>query len=440
MLRNWCMALPLSLWSSTALAQDFFEMMEGEPERPAESAGQAINFSGAFTHRFHYALSDPADPFPFRRESTGPASVRYDLWLEARYRTNNNLTFQLGGLASYDAQLQDTSYVEMAQSYIEWGATPSLNIKAGRQLVSLGESNYFQIADRINPVDERAFGLAELREMLLPVAASRLSYYQSRWGIDFIALHEFRPNLYDEPHGDFDPYIEFRDMFPAIDEARPEVSFANPDIAVRMFWSQPWGDVAAFASHLHSRQARPVGLGSDALTLGYPEITLLGASANRVLGSWLLKSEYAYSDGELYYLRELNEAALQDGSLSAEGWAHQLMIGGRYSGVRNLTLDLELLGSRIGSPDGPLAEARTELQGVASIEYQMLNEDLVANLAYMRWAKNSASMVRVRLDYAFRDELVVFAGAVYYGANSDDAMLIPYRGNDRLFLGLTLSF
>lgn len=430
----------LSLWVGAASAEDFFQMTDSAPSRTQEDERRDVEFSGALTHRFHYALTDPPDQFPFRREGTGPASIRYDFLLEARYRPANDVTIQLSGLASYDAELEDPSYIEMDESYVEWGVTPSFNIKSGRQIISLGESNYFQIADRINPIDERAFGLAELRETLLPVAATRLSYYQSRWGVDLIALHEFRPNLYDEPFGDFDPYIELRSLPRSIREDRPDVSFSKPDLVSRIFWSRPKGDLALFASQLHSRHARPTVAGTDVLDLSYSEITLIGASANRVLGSWLLKSEYAFSDGGLY-LRDRNEALqMSNAGALVEGRAHQLMVGGRYSGARNLTLDFEILGSHIDSKNGPLGEERSELRAVASVEYEMLSDDLVANVIYMGWARARASMVRVRFDYVFRDEVVLFAGIADYRASSEDAMLAPYQNNDRIFVGVSHRF
>ncbi|WP_147273046.1 DUF1302 domain-containing protein [Billgrantia montanilacus] len=440
-LRNWSAAMLLFFWGYAAAAEDFFQITEDKPSRAVEDTGGGVEFSGSLTHRFHYALTNQRDQFAFRREGTGAVSNRYDLLLEARYRSENNVNMQLAGLASYDAELEDASYMEVDQSYIEWGPTPSLNIKSGRQIISLGESNYFQLADRINPVDERAFGLSELSETLLPVAASRLSYYQSRWGVDLIALHEFRPNHYDEPYGDFDPYIEFRDMPLEIQENRPDVSLTSPDVAGRFFLSRPWGDIALFASRLHGREARPTAVSENTLHFDYSELTLMGASANRVLGSWLLKSEYAYSDGDLYLRDYSGERAMQDSNaLSVTGSTHRWMVGGRYTGARNLTLDLEILSSHIVSVDGPLGEDRTQLKGVASIERQMLNEKLVANLTYMGWEDNLASMVRVRLDYALQDDVVVFAGAVNYSASAEDQMLAPYRNNDRMFVGFTLSF
>lgn len=180
---------------------------------------------------------------------------------------------------------------------------------------------------------------------------------------------------------------------------------------------------------------------ADSVTMAYPEITLVGASANRVLGNWLLKGEYAHSDGDLH-LREHGGAMKTPDSdgVSEEGRSHQLMLGGRYSGVRNLMLDLELLSSRIGSIDGASGEERTQVKGVASIEYEMLNDDLVVNLTYMGWANEPASMLRFRLDYAFRDEIILFVGAINFSASTEKAMLAPYQNNDRVFSGFTLSF
>lgn len=440
-LYKWTAALMLWTWGYTAAAEDFFTMTDAAPSRVGQKAERDWELSGALTHRFHYALTDQQDPLPFRREAAGPASIRYDLLLEARYRIGTDVTLRLAGLGSYDAQLDDSSYVEMDQSYIEWGVTPSFNIKVGRQLVSLGESNYFQIADRINPVDERAFGLAELRETLLPVASTRLSYYQSRWGVDLLALHEFRSNQYDEPYGDFDPYIQFRALPLARQERRPDVSFTAPDLAARVFWSRPWGDLAVFASQIHNREARALQASSNVLTLAYPKISLLGASANRVHGSWLLKSEYAYSEGDLYLTDHHHTMDIYESrALSVEGRAHQLMVGGRYAGASNLTFDLELLGARISSTEEPLGEQNTALKGAAGLECQMLNDNLVVNLTYMGWARNPASMVRLRLDYVFRDEIVLFLGAIHYRVSSERAMLAPYQNNDRLFAGFTLSF
>ncbi|QOC24051.1 hypothetical protein IC757_08100 [Wenzhouxiangella sp. AB-CW3] len=443
-MRRYRLGLPVLLlfWAGTVSAQDFFEKIEAEPARSDSESSRIWGFSGRLTQRFHYALADPPDAFPFRRDGAGMASRRHDLQLEARYRPSSDVSVQLAARASHDAELQDTTRLEVDQSYVEWGITPSLNIKTGRQRVSLGESSFFQLADRINPVDERVFGLAELRETLVPVAATRLSHYQARSGLDVVVLHEFRSNRYDEPHGDFDPYIGQRGLpdplhpgqfHPSqfhpdqIDKERPDISLSNPDLAARLFWSRPWGDIGLFASRLHSRLAVPAHQPEGRLVLDYSRATILGASVNRVFGDWLLKSEYAFSDDASHH-------AVRDGQ------AHELMVGGRYTGISNLTLDIELLGSRISPSGASGSEGASNIRAAASIEYEMLNDDLVASLAYQYWTSGSGSMIRMRLDYAVRDELGVFAGFIRYGAGSEEAMLWPYRDNDRVFAGLSLSF
>jgi len=424
---------------------DFFKEIDAVPS-PSDGVQEnnKWSLSGEVDYRLHYATDDQGAEFAFRRNDAGFTSSRVDAYLQITYSPNDELSLRLSGLASYDHEAYSSrNEIVLDETYIDWGKPQGWRIKFGRQLLVWGESAYFRVLDVINPLDEREFGLAELDEARLPVFGTRVSYSYKRWGVDLMLIQEYRKTYRDSAQGDFDPFMRLggRANVDFID--KPDVRFSNPDWGLRVFFSRPWGDVSALIAKTHQYDAVFSAYQDGQFIAEYPKVETAGLAANYIEGSWLLKGEYGYQRGGFFLRDDIDEQLLEDiaiPNVSLEKSLHQWMLGGRYAGINNMTLDFEMLIRHIDEYQTELSDERTESSAVLNIGYEMMNDRLLLNVLWMSWWQQKSNVVRLRMDYEWFDELLIYGGYIDYQSSQSDGRLYPFQDNDRLFMGMSYSF
>jgi len=422
--------------------KDFFAEIEVYEDQSTIEKYSPFLITGELDYRAHYAAIKQSDKYNFRRSDKGLVSSRLDLYLQAYLTLLENVDAGISGVITYDAKADEQkNNNQLHEAYLEWRPSLDWNIKVGRQMLVFGESNFFQILDVINPLDERVLGLAELDEIRLPVSGSRFSYFSSRWGIDLLLMQEFRPNRRDDALGDFDPFIRIGGSNNVTFESKPDVSTLKPDWALRLISSRPWGDLTAVFSKTHAHAPAIYDVQGMSFRAFYPENTVAGLSGNYIFGNWLIKSEIGYRTGNRFMRSDTEALLVNEGKYGLEKKSTiELMIGGRYAGVNNLAVDLEMFTKTIDDYEDVLEEDKTNVSTVLNIDYEMLNDSLVANFFWMHITGNGGELVRFRVDYTLLDELVVYAGFISYQATNVESGLEPYKENDRFFSGLTFSF
>jgi hypothetical protein len=104
------------------------------------------------------------------RTGTGHDKVsvlKPQVFLETEYRFNTDHKFRASGLAFYDAaydildrpkndpqRLDDEAKdIELRDFYLDSGINDTLSVRAGRQIIAWGDSNWARITDVVNPRD-----------------------------------------------------------------------------------------------------------------------------------------------------------------------------------------------------------------------------------------------------------------------------------------------
>ena len=116
------------------------------------------------------------------------------------------------------------------------------------------------------------------------------------------------------------------------------------------------------------------------------------------------------------------------------------MLGFEYSGLDDFTISLEGDLEKIEAYDDNLGSR--EISGSASlhISYTALNDTFAANFFLFHLTDDNGNVYRINLDYDLIDALNASGGWVVYDASETDAMIYPFRKNDRLFAALKYSF
>lgn len=415
------------------------------------------SLSGFVRQQIIYAVDDQDQTLPFSRKEAGVAQFRTTLNLSLQGQAFGSGNYRISGNGFYDAfyhlhakddvtaeEYRDQAdEAELRDAYVNVEPAPNVWLKFGRQIIAWGESDFTQIVDLVNPRDERDFGLVDLEDARLPVWATRLSFVGKRWGTDFVLAHEFRPNRLGARSSDFDPFIGLRNSIDIRDGDEPDLGFARPDLLWRGFASFPWGDLGLIYGKVHDHNPvfRQVAAGSSAVERTYPQIEAIGLTANFVAGSWLLKTDLAHKDGTRFARKDwgtqLSGASAQ---LYIEKPFDQLMLGFEYSGIDDVQLSMEWVGSRILDYEEVLLEdrSRSMLTGRFNIDLWHATGSFEAVLA--RWVRPQSDSLRLAFTYRFNDAVTASIGGIAYRAEDGDALLYPYRRNDRLFMNARYSF
>lgn len=332
-------------------------------------------------------------------------------------------------------------------------------LRIGHQLFAWGESESLSITDVLAPTDQREFGQAELQDIReqipailysVPVELAELSGKLSTV-LSYRAGH----NRFADRGEPFYPYVNLPDAL-AIEEFEPSNQW---EYALRYEQQLRGADIRFVAAEVNDNDFSLDLLAPDeatptaSLALTQARVKMLGASANKVYGSWLLKSELGAFWGQ----------SLQYGAQSLDTDQLRGMLGLNYSGIEDWRFGYELSAIDIrharlstdtevstSSEIGTSSEIETGYQApgqMLHISYSSLNQRLNQNLWLIKLQQDQGEIIRWALDYDYSDNLTLSLSYVGFSADSDHvdtrgttALLSPYRNNDTVNLATKYSF
>ena len=191
--------------------------------------------------------------------------------------------------------------------------------------------------------------------------------------------------------------------------------------------------------------------GQLTVTPKYKRIRTLGLTGSLVSGSWVLKTELAKKYDVAFNRKDIGEqlanispGLYNEDTKAIKTWSeknqYQTMLGIEYSGISDLTITFEGIVSRIESYEDNLASNETSGLTYMSFNYSALNDTFNAKFIAMHLTDNNGDVYRANLDYDLIDALTGSLGVIYYEADEDEALLYPYRRNDKYFCSIKYSF
>ncbi len=341
----------------------------------------------------------------------------------------HDFAYSLRGERRYSERLLDTyqNDFEVGELWLRGTLGKSLDLKLGRQVVVWGQSDYLRVNDTINPVDLREPGLGEIETLRLPLGMARADYYHGPWQFSALWIPEQRSNLAPPCNSDFSQQggVEagacnpLAEQFPADGFDQAEWGFS----ALGRF--SGW-DLSLYRARLNHDTPY---LDDD--TLRYARVNQWGAALNVAQGSWLWKGEVSYLDG-LEYAAAGNRNRVD------------LLLGGEYRGVRDVTLTLEAVRRDIGDFIPQLETAPDSLldphwSAVLVYQHNFRNDTLQFKgvLARSGARLTAGGYSRVSLQYDINDDWTLSGGGIWY---RNSGPLSQWGENDRLFMELRQDF
>ncbi|MDY6823066.1 MAG: hypothetical protein SWH68_04595, partial [Thermodesulfobacteriota bacterium] len=266
-----------------------------------------------------------------------------------------------------------------------------------------------------------------------------------------LAIHEVRFNKMPVVGNDFYPLDE-----PQPDEVVPDPSLENTEFAIAIKGIFHGWDASLYGAYFFNDDSYYDPLGyeytlvdviplpgggvqpiyeQDFVALRrHARLSMVGGAANVTSGSWLFKTELAYTDGYKYTNTEDEKAQWK--------W----LVGLEYLGLKNTTVSLDLLQtwlddfepSMMNLPDFAV---ETQFETALRISRTFLHERLeLVFFGLLRGGEGEdGAFERLSATYDFTDRFTAGIGALFY-QDGDSITYDNIHDNNRVYLDLTYSF
>lgn len=313
--------------------------------------------------------------------------------------------------------------INLNELNIELEISPNLDFKTGRQIVVWGKSDSIRITDILNPLDNRAPGLVDIKNLRLGRTMSKLDYYVDNLNLSIIALHENRFTENPKSGSDFKSTLDLM-------ENKPKNSLENMGVALSLKAMFEGYDVDLYFADTYIDKAYL----KNGILQYDNKSKMYGAAYNKVVDSFLLKAEAAHFDNIKY-----------NGTTDVKTRT-DVLLGLEYNGITDGSISYEVALRKIHDYESVIyaqnaSKSEEEYQQVVRFSQSYLNQtlDLSAVVSMMGAQAQDGGSARVSLDYALDDQTSISGGVIDY-IGGDNLTINAYKDNDRIFAKVSYLF
>jgi len=458
--------LLLTALTSLLQADDFFGEVDTQSDtqsdtqtsqtQPAQTRWQ---LGGYVQQAIAYGIHSPEAPVA--REQADFTQFKTTLSLNGQWQANDQLTLQLAGelnqdwlgaledQLSYDLSDADRAAREWQFAWHDSFAEANLGsvwLRLGYQTVALGESEMAAIIDVLSPRNNQRPGQANLDDSRLPVPTAKLDLPLGNSQISALATYQAGVDLSAAAGAEFDPYLSLRSMGSAIEQDEPD---SNWELAILVSTNIAGSDLTLLVADVNSNQAHLAAAtlatvnGEPVLENNQPVIAtittaqdryqVIGLSANKALGRWLLRSELAYKHQQVTQPSAEN---LFSPWPEQNHW--QAMLGFEVNAFSGFTLSAEANSDRARSADS------SDLSLGSRLAWTGLNDRLTAQILVATLPDDTLQLehglMHSSINWRFTDGWhTELTSTVYFASNADQA-LYPFKDNDSVALQVRGAF
>ncbi len=425
------LSLAVLLLGSSLAADDVDAFMEGFDEAPValktpkeeknkSFSLQKYGIEGELKQELAYSYQNdkPHDKFSSLRTSLF-LEYNQDLWESFKLKVNANSFYDFSYLAKgrekFTQEELDSleSEIELFDAYIQGTLFDNLDMKLGRQVVVWGKSDTIRVVDVLNPLDNRRPGMVDIEDLRLSMTMAKFDYYYENWSIAPIFILEQREDKLPPFGGDFNP-----SPVKVAGQKKPnEITYAL-NIS---------GEFSGFDLDFYFADVYPNFEFSPRNDVNIEnKITMYGAAATLVSGSWLIKTELAYNQ-DYQYVQFPNKKLDRFDAL----------VGLEYNGIADTTISLDVADKYFVKDYGL---KQHNYQGALRVTSDFMHETLHANYLISAFGDrfDAGGYQRAWIEYDVTDSIKTTVGVVdYLGGN---LFFDAIEDNDMLFGDFSYSF
>lgn len=363
-------------------------------------------------------------------------------WMASRSRVRGELTVEKGNAgmfvsanAVYNSLLKDQSGFFLREAYLYYGKS-SLDIRAGRQIITWGVADAIRLTDIISPMDFTEFLTQDYDDIRIPVNGIRVRYTRPKWSAEAIMIpvssfYELSTDS-DNPWavnlpGVAVPYsINLDNM--------PEKQFRNMEYGGRigaylsgvdfnLYALRTWNKMPVFRKTIAAD-------GSLSCDGEYRRMTMLGADLSIPLGKFVVRAEAAE------YLGEAQEPVVNADVVTRN--STNALIGVDWYAGNDWQLGLQYSHKYISGKMSGISSYKNSGMATVRISKDLLHNALsISNFGYVDVA-NGGVYNRLYADYALTDQIHTFLGYDFFHA--DKGQFAMYDCNSEVWIKLKYSF
>lgn len=365
---------------------------------------------------------------------------------DAAYSVEGREKFTRETLDMYETDLR------FNEIYTDIDVNSWTNIRFGRQYFSWGESNSEQISDIGNSRDLRELGLQNVKDIRLPVGATKITFYDTSWEYSLIAIHEVRPDELGAEGSEFDPFLAARRQVTILDDDVPASSLKNTGVMSRLYLSQAWGDISFFAGRkfegFPGLKLESADLVTQQLVFRpeYQKVSSYGFFGNVIEGSWQFKFDVARSLNKPMgrsidnLVEQLLSGQNQEViSLQNKNFLKS-MLGIEYSGISDTQISLEFINEHIEDYENTLRDEEDLNKISLFVSRKFLNDSVSTSLWLNHIQRENTNLFRFDLGYDYSDSVKLFVSLSGVEGAKKGTYYYDYLDTDRLSLGVKVSF
>ncbi len=358
-----------------------------EIEETSKEVDKLFSYYGSMTLSSNYRY--------INNKEISSAKISGNLNLEYKLDDNYKLKSTIKAYEDFKTNVNDDRDIDINELYLQGSINSNVDIKVGRQIIVWGKSDNIRITDTINPMDMTAPGMVDIKDLRLGRAISKVDYFMDNWSLSGMILHENRNSIMAENGSDY-----FAPNFLNIPN-EPTNNIENSGVSFSLNGNLEGQDIAFYASNQYI----------DNKTY---KSNMLGMAYNKVLGSYLFKTEVAHFDN---YDSDIVENTT-DG-----------LVGIEYNGISDGSISLEA------------ANKDEAIQYALRFTQSYINQTIDFTVLLSGYGKNieDGGFSRIWSDYSYNDEVELSLGLIDYTGGKNQ-YFEKIKDNDRLFCSLKYSF
>ncbi|MHC4406235.1 MAG: hypothetical protein ACYTG0_41915 [Planctomycetota bacterium] len=329
--------------------------------------------------------------------------------------------------------------IDLREAYVDY-TKGDFDFRLGRQIATWGVGDLLFIND-VFPKDWVSFFTGRPLEYLkVGVDALRTRYSSEALNAELLVIPVLQPDIVptSERFFLFDPFASISDR----DERRPDRTYANTELALRLYRRIRDFDVSAYVyrGFWHTPSMRPDNFAAPTRVIAfYPDLSVYGASMQGSAFDGILSFEFGY-------YRSRNDEDGDDPTVPNSQW--RILVGYQRQLWEDFTLGIQYY-SKIMEDHGAYRESlpagfpvQHGYRDTITLRAEQLLEHQTWKLAlfYFYSPSDSDHLIQPYVSYKFSDELAATLGANIFGGTRDWTSLGQFDKNDNVYLSVRYGF
>ena len=408
-----------------------------------KSTSESFDWDAIFSQKLYYGLEYPSAPF--LRRAPGIEAIHSNINLGLNTKFAEVINFKLSGDVNWDwgGYFESTKYsygptsadFMLRDLFIDFYPIDGLWLRVGNQIIARGESNLLISSDIANPRDLSTIGLQDLDDIRLHIPSILAAYNIGSVKQEIIVFLDEKRNKVARPGTAFDPAAAFLGAS-IITNASPVQNNISYALRNKILLSGFELDLSLGEYNNKQLSTLSSSVSGNVTTLNTEQdrIIFLGLSGNIAFSDFVLKFDTSHKKGKRFPYSNPLIGPWSENEVS------EFSLGADYSGLRDLSINIELASAYIHNHSAQIANKQNEYGYSLRFDWRLYNDLLDISLQHANILGDNGSFSAVSAVYELSDSINIGSKFISFDSYSNSQQLYPYRHQDLIELTLDYYF